>query len=1068
MRNAMWKGSLLLLALGAATAASAMGAGEPPAAEPQATPESGTATLTITDEQGNVSQVDLAAAAAAFANRSSRSSRSGNLRPWKQVSDGFEEVVSTTDGGSLYSVWVNDETQDMLAELPRGFARQKHYIATTVAGGEIFAGLQAADYYVQWKRYGKDRLALILPQLRVRSSGDQESKDSVDMIFTDRVLIDVPILSTGPNGQPVIDLDSLLVNNATTFFGFRAAGLNTRLKEVASAKAFPENIEIAYKLPDRAGTFKTLHYSISRIQGTPGYKPREADERLGYFVTGYEDYGQFERSDVYKRYINRWNLEKADRRLDLSPPKEPIVFYVEHTTPVRYRRAVRDGIEYWNRAFRNIGIDGAIEVRFQDRASGAHMDKDPEDVRYNFIRWLSNDIATAIGPSRVDPNTGEILDADVVLTDGWVRVFTYRWEDLLPELAIEGFGPETLEWLEANPDWDPRVRMAAPSERERVIGQIQRRRGVTAYGGDAISTVDPTLLGDDEYDGLIGRVSQTNGMCRAAHGMAMNLAMARMRLESLGPARDLVGYLYNLDYSQPEIPEERLKEIVEAIKNNPDFINFVPPNIRDRIEAMMNEEQPEEEEEETDEGEEPKAEKPKRKKNTKGVTRGDLIDGVPEWFVNPALAELVAHEVGHTLGLRHNFKASAAYTLAEINSEDFKGKKPWSASVMDYNGVNIFMPTEDGSAGTVQGDFSSIDIGPYDMWVIEYGYTFGDTDKVLERVNEPELAYGTDEDANGTDPTVRRYDLSADPLDWSRNQMRLAQSIRENLLDGFVEDGESWARARRGYEISLNTHFGSVAVQANWIGGAYYRRDKKGDPGGRAPIEPVEVEKQRAALDFVIDNTFYDKSFGLTPELLRYMSVDKWFDRGGQPRTDALYSVHDRILGIQASAMTALLNPTTLRRVYDNEFAIPEDEDALTLAELMGRVTWSAWDELQNPPRGEFTNRSPMISSLRRNLQREHLERLIDLTLPGTLRGASVNPIRNLATMHLRELHGLIGEVKEGARGVDDYTLAHLGEAHTRIAQALDAKYIYNTDKIGGGGQPQIIFIGQDGKPIER
>jgi hypothetical protein len=79
------------------------------------------------------------------------------------------------------------------------------------------------------------------------------------------------------------------------------------------------------------------------------------------------------------------------------------------------------------------------------------MDKDPEDVRYNFIRWLNNDISTAIGPSRVNPMTGEILDADVVLTDGWIRVFTYRWNDILGEQAMEGFGPETMAWLAKNP-----------------------------------------------------------------------------------------------------------------------------------------------------------------------------------------------------------------------------------------------------------------------------------------------------------------------------------------------------------------------------------------------------------------------------------------------------------------------------------------------------------------------------------------------------------------------------------------------------------------------------------------
>ena len=176
----------------------------------------------------------------------------------------------------------------------------------------------------------------------------------------------------------------------------------------------------------------------------------------------------------------------------------------------------------------------------------------------------------------------------------------------------------------------------------------------------------------------------------------------------------------------------------------------------------------------------------------------DLIDGVPDWFVGPLLADLVAHEVGHTLGLRHNFKASSIYTLAEINSEELKGKTPFTGSVMDYNPLNINM-----DAGDVQGDYAMIDIGPYDMWAIEYGYTFGDTKEVLKRVAEPELVYATDEDTWGPDPYARRYDFSKNPIDFAENQMRLVKRYRGDLLDRFVKDGQSWSRARKGYELTL-------------------------------------------------------------------------------------------------------------------------------------------------------------------------------------------------------------------------------------------------------------------------
>ena len=129
-------------------------------------------------------------------------------------------------------------------------------------------------------------------------------------------------------------------------------------------------------MPDRTGKLIRLHYSISALPST-GYKPRVADARIGFFTTTYRDIGDASADTQWVRYINRWHLEKADPKLKLSPPKEPIVFYMEHTIPVRYRRWVREGILEWNKAYEQVGIINAMEVRQQDFRTGAHMDKDP-------------------------------------------------------------------------------------------------------------------------------------------------------------------------------------------------------------------------------------------------------------------------------------------------------------------------------------------------------------------------------------------------------------------------------------------------------------------------------------------------------------------------------------------------------------------------------------------------------------------------------------------------------------------------------------------------------------------
>ena len=440
------------------------------------------------------------------------------------------------------------------------------------------------------------------------------------------------------------------------------------------------------------------------------------------------------------------------------------------------------------------------------------------------------------------------------------------------------------------------------------------------------------------------------------------------------------------------------------------------------------------------------------------------IDDIPEWFIGPSMAELVAHELGHTLGLRHNFKASGNYTLAQINSPEFKGQKPLAGSVMDYLPVNAVIKD-----GELQGDHAMVGIGPYDYWAIEYGYTLGDPTEVLARVADPELQYLSDEDTVGPDPLARRYDLTSNPLDYVENQMKLVNMSREQILTKFVKEGESWARARRGYEITLRNQTGAVSIMANWLGGASINRDHKGDPEDRDPIQVVPAAQQRAALEFVIKNAFFDEAFGLTPELLAKMTVDKWSDEGGR-RTrmeDPTWPIHDRIAGVQASTLTMLMNPTVLRRVYDSELFEDADVDVLTLDEHLATISQAVWKEVglgskagaQPVAESSYTVRRPMISNLRRNLQAEHLERLIDLTLDDAT-SASQKTISLLARDTLRSLGTKLAKVDPSA--LDAYTRAHLADASHRIEKVLDASYDYGGAAPAGGGVPFIIRFGQD------
>ncbi|MFK7818764.1 MAG: zinc-dependent metalloprotease [Planctomycetaceae bacterium] len=912
------------------------------------------------------------------------------LPPHAEVLKGYDKVPVPNGQRGMYTLYHKKNTGELYAELPSSFTSKKYMFALTLAGGARYAGLQSGEQYVYWRKYG-NRLALIKPQIAIRAN-KAESKSSVKRLFTDQILLDTRIVTMGPGGGPVIDLDQVLLTNLRKFFGPDAFYFDlsftphptytrTGLVSVKKKKTFKQNVEVAFELPDISGNLKTVHFSISEIPDSTGYKPRKADPRIGYFTTEYTDLSAYDAKQKDVRYITRWDLRKANPKLKLSPPKKPIIFYIEHTTPVRYRRWVADGVLSWNKAFEKIGIFNAIEVRYQDASLKDpridNMDKDPEDVQYNFVRWLNNDIGTAIGPSRVHPLTGQILDADIILTDGWIRSFEKEFTELLPQIAMEGFSAETYNWLAQHPNWDPRVRLAEPAKRMQVARQIAKDFAVSR---------ERSLTSDKALTKPFG------GLCNAADGMAFEVGLMRMHLE------------------------------------------------------MMLQEEEDKKKDEKKDGD--KKEKDDEKKPEEKEEKEQELDGMPESFIGPLLSHLVAHEVGHTLGLRHNFKGSSIHPLSKINGKE-KLEGAMSGSVMDYVGTNI-TAKKDGA----KGDWIMKGIGPYDEWAIEYGYTTGDLKKILARVAEPELVYASDEDTSGPDPLARRYDFAADPLDFANSQVKLAKSHRAKLLKDFVKDGESWAKARKGYEMTLSLQSRAVSMMANWIGGAFVNRDFKGDPNGRDPVVVVPVEQQRKALAFVIEQSFNDDSFGLTSDLLNRLTVDHW--NGG----DATWPVHDRIMGIQSSALTMLMNPTTLKRVYDNEYRIAADDDALTLPELLTSVSDAIWAELDKADGGKGTARKPAISSLRRNLQREHMERLIDLTLPGAGSSAAYKPIQTLARAELQKIHKKI----EKAGEKDPYTTAHLASAGEQIKKALDADYVFNQSDSSGGGLGGFFFLREEQK----
>ena len=243
------------------------------------------------------------------------------------VVEGLTKVVSSVDGAPpLYDLYSDKKTGRLVAVLPAGFEAQELMIACTITSGDPEAGVMGPTHYGNWRRIGK-QLAFTVPNVNVRSEGDERTKAAVSNLYSATVLLSVPILALQDNSRPAIDLGKLAVGEVPRFFGGvgggygpSITGLQAPLATLTKAKAFPENVVVEYEAPETSGRILRVAYSIGKLDGTPGYQPRAADPRVGFFYDWHVDTTSGEFDAEPKRYNNRWHVEKADASLALSPP----------------------------------------------------------------------------------------------------------------------------------------------------------------------------------------------------------------------------------------------------------------------------------------------------------------------------------------------------------------------------------------------------------------------------------------------------------------------------------------------------------------------------------------------------------------------------------------------------------------------------------------------------------------------------------------------------------------------------------------------------------------------------
>ncbi|MDP6936890.1 MAG: zinc-dependent metalloprotease [Candidatus Marinimicrobia bacterium] len=407
-------------------------------------------------------------------------------------------------------------------------------------------------------------------------------------------------------------------------------------------------------------------------------------------------------------------------------------------------------------------------------------------------------------------------------------------------------------------------------------------------------------------------------------------------------------------------------------------------------------------------------------------------------YIHNGLVDLILHEVGHTLGLRHNFKGSSIYSIDQLSDPGFTDKYGISGSVMDYQPINIY----DGK------NFFQTKPGTYDYWAIEYAYSQSDRsglseenflEEIASRSNDPLLQYGTDEDTfglstRGIDPTSNAWDLTNDPMQYFDDRIDLAHELWATIPQHFEKDGEQYSKLRRVFSRGIRQYYSASRNIAKYIGGIYHSRHHVGDPGGDTPFKLVPAAKQKDALDFILTRILAEDAFYFDPELLNKLAPERsWDFRGSVWRMSRIdYPIHDYVRWIQAGTLYRLHHPRIFARIRDNELKFQKGEEIFTLAELFQKITRSLWAELDK-------NRN--INSFRRDLQKTHIE-VLSIILLNEKNYFHTDAIA-LARANLRDLHSRIRESIDS--GIfDDYTQAHLSEAANKIQSVYKAQTVIN------------------------
>lgn len=411
-----------------------------------------------------------------------------------------------------------------------------------------------------------------------------------------------------------------------------------------------------------------------------------------------------------------------------------------------------------------------------------------------------------------------------------------------------------------------------------------------------------------------------------------------------------------------------------------------------------------------------------------GLTMVETLDNKPEevkQLHREFLVYLIMHEMGHTLGLNHNMKASQMLSPDQVNDKSVTEKIGLIGSVMDYPSINVSLDR------SRQGNYFTTKAGPYDLWAIEYGYTpFSQPEeetglnKILSRSTDPQLAFGNDADdmrapGNGIDPRVMVNDMSNDVIRYAEDRFKLVNNLLPKLKDRYSRPGESHQLLRQRYLMLQAQRLQMATAVSRYIGGVYVDRSFNGQQTSAKPFTPAPAELQKKSLALLSRYIFSPNTFNLDASLFPYLQQQRrGFNFFGSTED---YKPQAVVQSIQLSLLAQLLHPVTLQRINNSSLY----GNTYTTADLVADMNKYLFAE----------DLKSNVNLYRLNLQTEYVKALANIAT-GTSPNAYDNASISAALSGLKKIKAMLAT----AVSTNEQTRAHRTNLNFIIDKALSVK----------------------------